>query len=87
MSQLVDLVSARVHKASGLAPPSPNVGGQWALSLWALPQKRAHHAPHHNICGPREEEATLQDIPHPKGSSTAIAGPSGSSQLLAALHW
>ena len=42
-SQLVDLISARVHEASELAPPfsgapSPSVEASGLYPLWALPQ-------------------------------------------------
>ena len=86
-SWLVDLVSARVHEAGGLAPPSPSapsptVEGQQVPSPFGPVLERAHHAPTTTTSGAlREEEVTSQEEPLPMGSSEAIAGPYGSSQL------
>ena len=49
-SWLAVLVSAGVHKAGRLAPPSPgapspSIEGQWALSIFGPAPKRVHCAP------------------------------------------
>ena len=86
-SWLMDLVSAGIHKVSGLAPPSPSatsspVEGQWSPSPSDPTPKKVHHSPTTSVSGaPREEEAPLQEMPLPLGPTEAIAGPSGSSQL------
>ena len=91
VSQLVDLVSAGVHKVSGPVPPSPSassstVEGQWAPYPSGHP-KRAHHAPTTSTCGaPREQKVPSQEVPLLTGPPEAITGSSGSSQLLSELQ-
>ena len=69
-SQLVDLMSARVHKAVRLAPsssraPSPSVEGQQAPSPLGRALKRAHHAPTTKSVALKEEKVTSQEVPLP----------------------
>ena len=83
-SYLVDLITAGVHNASELAPLSSR-----ALPLvWELigscffepcPKKSPSHLQLHNVSGPKEEEATTQEVPFPMDPSEAISGPLGSS--------
>ena len=86
-SQLVDLMSTGVHKASESAPPSsgatsPSVEGQWAPFPLSSAPKRAHHAPTTTmLVSPKEEEVTMHEGPLPMGPSNAITDPSERSQL------
>ena len=87
VSQPVDLVSAGVHKAGRLAPPSPSASlptvevQQVPSPLGPIP-KRSHHAPTASTSGAlRKEDVPLQEVPLPMGPSEPIAGPTGSSQL------
>ena len=90
VSWVVDLVSAVVHRAIGLAPsspgaPSPSVEGQWTPSPLGPSPKRAHCALTTTISAVTMEEVMLQEVPLPTGSFEAISGPLESSQLLMVL--
>ena len=91
-SQVVDFMSAGVHKAGESAlpssgAPSPSVDGWWAPSPFGQAPKRAHNA-HTTTASvaPKEEEVTLQEVPLPLSPSQAIVGPLGISMLPAALQ-
>ena len=92
LSQLVNLLSARVHEASESAPPSsgapsPSVEGQWAPSHLGPAPKRACCIPTTTTSvASKEDDVTMQEVPLPTDPSKAIAGPSQSSLLLAALQ-
>ena len=85
-SWLVDIMSAGVHKAGELAPPSPQApspsveGWKCPFPLGSAP-KRAHHppTPTTSVASKEEEKVTVQEALSLMGLSEAIAGPSGSS--------
>ena len=81
ISQLVDLATARVHdtsKSAHLSPgaPSPSVEGQWAPPPLGPAPKRACCASTSTMSvAPKEEKATVQEVPLPTGPSEAAAAP------------
>ena len=84
MSQLVDLMAARVQKGDDSALPSgvPSVEGWQSSSPSEQALKRPHCAPTMiTLVALKEEEVTSQGAPLPSGPSKAITDPLGSSTL------
>ena len=81
VSQLVDLVTVGVNKASELAPtssgaPSPSVEGWWAPSALRPALKRACHAPSATTSvALKEEELTMWEAPLSMGPLRPLLTP------------
>ena len=91
VSQLVNLVSARVHKAGESAPsssgaPSPSVEGQWAPLIWALSWREPIVPLPQQCQWPQRRGGNSAGGTTSHGPLWGHCLPSGSSQLLLALQ-